>query len=129
MAQLNPTTFYDTTAKTAGEARVPAADFDGGGNYAGSNAPGIGINMLAGAVVGTDAQFTLLDQLGNARVAQDSQHIGGDGISAAGTSAGSAIFGPNFNIRTGTNAAAGTGVITPTGPANLNSLALGWQII
>ena len=127
MAQLQPTSFIDTVAVSARGGEVPAASFGDGMNLGGSNAPGIGINMLAGAVVGTPEQFTLLDQFSNARVGQISQHIGGPGISDPGTSSGQEGTLPDAVIRTGTNSAAGDGAITPTGNANLNSLALGWQ--
>ena len=71
------TTFFDVDARTLREAEVPGATFNNGMNMGGSNAMGIGINMLEGAVVGSDEQFTLLDQHGNARNAQISQSIGG----------------------------------------------------
>lgn len=129
MAQLNPTFFIDDVAQTAREAEVPAADFDNGCNLAGGG-PGIGINMLAGAVVGTPEQFTLLDQRGDARVGQIGQHIGGSGYSDPGTSSGDIGTLPDATIRTGATSAGGDGVITaPRDNANLNTLALGWQIV
>ena len=74
----SPATYFtDDAAVTAREAEAPDADFRNGMNNGGSNAPGIGINMLEGAVVGTPEQFTLLDQFENARAAQISQSIGG----------------------------------------------------
>lgn len=65
-------TFYqNATLKRAGE--VANADWDDGGNKAGSNACGIGI-----AIGGYDATdyWTIPDQHGVARDPQDSQHIG-----------------------------------------------------
>ena len=72
-----PTYFLDDVAQTAREAEVTAADFDNGLNLGGSCAPGIGINMNEGAVIGEPQQFTLLDQHGNPRAAQIGQSIGG----------------------------------------------------
>lgn len=129
MAQLNPTYFIDDVAQAARAAEVTAADFDGGCNLAGSCAPGVGINMLGGAVVGTPEQFTLEDQHENARVGQISQHIGGLGYSDVGTSSGDAFTAPESVVRTGTVSTTGDGQITPTGNANLNSLAAGWETI
>ena len=55
------------------ENRVPAADSDGGGNKAGSNACGLGINVGGGDVTNS---WTIPDQFGVARDPQQSQHIG-----------------------------------------------------
>ena len=74
------TFFQDDTTVATLAALTPAASFLNGCNLAGSCAPGIGINMNEGEVVGTFEQFTLLDQHGDARAAQISQHIGGDGL-------------------------------------------------
>ena len=79
MANPNaPTFFQDNTAKAVREAETPAADFDDGMNYGGSNAPGIGIGTQEGGV--QPPQWTLLDQDSDARVPQNSQHIGGSGL-------------------------------------------------
>jgi len=129
MAQLDPCYFIDDAAKAAREAEVPAASFANGANLAGSCAAGIGINMAAGAVVGTPEQFTLLDQFGNARAGQISQHIGGDGYSAAGTSEGSAGTLPDSTIRTGANGAGDGTIPVPAGNATLASLAAGWTAV
>jgi hypothetical protein len=115
-----PTSFIDTVAVAAREPEVPAADFLDGCNLAGSCAHGIGINMNEGAVVGTPNQFTLLDQFGDARAAQISQHIGGSGLGA-----GTPGTEPDAVIRFGTNGP-GDGTITPIGNCTLNTLALGW---
>lgn len=128
------TFFVDDAAVTAGEARVPNADFDTGMNFGGSNAPGVGINQGGGAVVGTPEQFTLLDQgrpgVGTpvAREAQISQCIGGPGISAAGTSAGATGADPEGVVRFGTPTTTGNGTVTPTGNSTLSVLATGWTI-
>ena len=124
----NPTFFIEDASVTAREAEVPLASFDNGCNLAGAG-PGIGINALGGAVVGTPEQFTLLDQFGNARVGQLGQHIGGPGYSAAGTSNGQEGTLPDGVIRTGTVSLTGDGVVTITGNMNLNTLALGWQTV
>ncbi len=71
------TTFFDVTARSDREAEVPEASFVNGMNMGGSNAMGIGINMLEGEVIGTPEQFTLLDQFDNVRNAQRSQSLGG----------------------------------------------------
>ena len=71
------TYFQDDTARGLREAETPDASFVNGMNMGGSCSMGVGINMLEGEVVGTDEQFTLLDQFGNARAAQISQSIGG----------------------------------------------------
>ena len=130
-----PTSFIDTVAVAARQPNVPLASFSNGGNLAGSCAHGIGINMNEGAVVGTPEQFTLLDQFGDARAAQISQHIGGSGLGA-----GSEGTAPDAVIRFGTNKTnaekqagqdAGESVdgeITPIGNSTLNTLALGWVV-
>lgn len=120
------TFFIDETARTARELEVVNASFVNGMNNGGSCAPGIGINMNEGAVVGTDEQFTLLDQAAAARTPQDSQHIGGSGLGA-----GSAVTAP---VRWGdapTQAAkdadsALDGTITDNGSSTLTTLNVGW---
>ena len=126
-----PTYFVDDAAVTAREAEVTAADFDNGCNLAGSNGAGIGINMNEGAVVGTPNQFTLLDQHGDAREAQISQHIGGSGLGD-----GSIGTLPDAVIRFGTlpteaakdSDPAIDGTIVPVGNATLSVLLDGWEI-
>ena len=122
----DPTYFMDDAAKILRIAEVPLASFGNGMNAAGSNAAGIGVNMDAGAVVGTPEQFTLLDQFGNVRQSQRSQHIGGNGYSAAGTSDGSAGTLPAAVIYTGTNNLDGNGYMIKVGEAALADLAGGW---
>lgn len=134
-----PTYFIDDVARTAREAEVTAADFDNGMNLGGSNACGIGINMNEGAVVGTPEQFTLLDQFENARAAQISQHIGGEGLTLVAdwpSSGGQEGTLPDAVIRFGTlptQAAkdadtAVDGTIIPVGNATLSVLLDGWEI-
>ena len=125
MAQLQPTAFIDDAALAAREIEfLPRTCFRGGANLAGSNACGIGIGIDAGRVVGTPAQFTLLDQFGNARNAQISQHIGGLGYSEKGTSSGTSGTLPDAVIRTGPSESDGD--ITFGGNAALITLAAGW---
>ena len=125
----DPTVFSDDAARAARAPEVPQASFVNGTNLAASNASGIGINIGGGAVVGTPEQFTLLDQDGDARVGQRSQHIGGSGL-------GSGTEGdlPAASIYTGTlpNQAAKDadpaldGTVIKTGNASLADLAIGW---
>lgn len=75
---LNPTVFVDIDAVTLRILEVPAASFNNGCNNAASSSGGIGINMAGGEVVGTPNQFTLLDQRGLDRIAQNGQSIGAE---------------------------------------------------
>ena len=92
-----PTYQLDSVTVTARNAQypdTPFSDVDGDGSYntylgcnrAGSNAPGIGINSgnlyPLGVGVGVTEDWTLEDQFEAARVPQDSEHIGGDGLGA-----------------------------------------------
>ena len=143
-----PTFFQDDAAVTARALEVVGASFDNGMNVGGSNAPGIGINMLKGAIVGTPEQFTLLDQGTQAndftpevRAPQISQSIGGFPYVDRSTvpwpgSGGTEGVEPEGSIRYGDNelptydqiVADGelSGTITPIANATLNTLALGW---
>lgn len=81
----NATFFLDPTTVTAREAEVPNADFAGGCNRGGSNAPGVGINIGGGDVTN---DWTIPDQHGVARNPQDSQHLGNGnnaGVEGPGT--------------------------------------------
>ena len=131
------TFFQDDTAVTARELEVTAASFVNGMNMGGSNAPGIGINMLEGAVVGTPEQFTLLDQFGDAREAQISQSIGGYPYTDPAnypSSDGTEGVAPEAVIQYGaspTQAAKNAdpaldGTIITTANATLSVLANGW---
>ena len=57
-----------------------SGQFAGGGNLAGSCAPGIGI--CTGFIDPPLDNWSVLDQAGAARTPQDSQHLGGDGLGA-----------------------------------------------
>ena len=137
----NPTFFKDDAAITAGEARVPLANFDNGCNPVASNSNGIGINMSGGALPAETApgmagwNWTLLDQHGDARQGQIGQLIGGTGITPfAGypSSGGTEGTLPDGTIRDATNAANVNGApvagaeITTIGNASVVSLAAGW---
>jgi hypothetical protein len=89
MAANVPTYFLDAATVTARNAEytdTPLTDVDGDGNYntylganrAGSCSPGIGINT--GFVNPQLSDWSILDQAGDARSPQLSQHIGGDGF-------------------------------------------------
>jgi len=125
-----PTTFVDGDALTARASETDGANWGTGGDWAGSNSPGIGINIDAGATAGTPEQFTLLDQNGDARTPQDGQSIGGvpfiDRSSVAWPSSGG-VEGPGTKpIQAATPDDAGVGTPVPTGNATLASLAAGW---
>jgi hypothetical protein len=136
-----PTIFIDNTARDARELETVGASFVNGANNAGSCAPGIGINMNEGAVDGRPSQFTLLDQFGNARDSQISQHIGGapyvDRSSVPWPGSGG-VPGtePDGTVEYGvnpTNAAKAAadpsidGTIAVTNTASLVVLATGWE--
>jgi hypothetical protein len=129
-----PTYFIEDVTVTAREAEVTAASFSNGMNLGGSCAPGIGINMNEGAVVGEPQQFTLLDQHGangTARTAQIGQHIGGDGLTLITDwpgSGGDIGTLPDGVIRFGTPSVEGDGEVTPIGNCTLATLAAGWTV-
>ena len=80
-----PTLFVDGTAVTARALENTGASFDTGGNIAGSNSPGIGINLGGGALPDKDTDitgwnWTLTDQDEDARTPQVGQVIGGAGF-------------------------------------------------
>jgi hypothetical protein len=143
-----PTFFQDSPAAIARGAEVPAANFDNGMNLGGSCAPGVGINMNGGAVVGTPEQFTLLDQ-GNladgftpgARTPQIGQSIGGlpfvdrSSVPWPGSGGTSGVL-PESTIRFGDNTSPTyaqkladpslDGTILPIANCDLVTLAAGW---
>lgn len=133
-----PTFFTDESARTSRELENTIASFVNGMNEGGSCAPGIGINMAGGAVVGSPEQFTLLDQDGDVREPQVGQSLGGvpfvDRSSVPYDSSGGVEGKGTDPIRTGTlatqaakdSAPALDGVVTVTGNANLETLANGW---
>ena len=125
---------------TAREAEVPLADFDNGMNLAASNAPGIGI--CTDVIDPKLDDWTVLDQAGNARTPQNTQHLGGNGLGAgdATTFACRVIIGdqsgdgdlvgvdgndePHF-VEAGAVAAPGQGVLAGnTGPINRSSVTV-----
>ena len=122
---FDPTFFIDDVAVGVRAPEVPDASFDDGANLAGSNAAGLGIGIDAGEVDGTFEQFTLLDQFGNTRQAQISQHIGGSGLGD-----GSVGTLPDAIIQTGANDVDGDGTIPiVAGGASLVTLLAGWVAV
>ena len=106
-----PTVFVDDDQVSARAVEVPNAAWDDGCNIAGSNAPGLGINYLGGAVVGTAQQFTLLDQTDTVRDPQKSAQVGYEDGNA---------------IRAFTNDASGDGSGTFIESCSLEDIAVGW---
>ena len=121
--------FIDDTGLAALAARVPAAIVNSGMMYGSSNAPGIGISTENPELGESLPSWTLLDQFGNARVNQRSQHIGGSGVSDAGTSSGQEGTLPAATLRLADQAdMTGDGALAfPKFGAALNSLAVGWE--
>ncbi len=110
MSNAIPTYYTDSAAVIERITEVPNADFSTGANVAASNACGIGINIGGGEVVGTPAQFTLLDQDEAARTPQTSQILGED------TAA----------IKAGAPSANGDGAVPISSDATLATLEAGW---
>lgn len=121
-----PTYSINVASEVLRKQEVPAATFTDGMNLGASCAPGIGINMLAGSVVGSPAQFTLIDQHLATRTPQNSQYIGGTGFSNAGTSSGTPGVTGTDPIRFGTPSANGDGSVAFVGNAQLQTLNAGW---
>ncbi len=119
-----------TVTYNARTLEVPDANWFSGVEAGSLNAPGIGVNMGGGAVIGTPEQFTLLDQFGTARVAQASSCLGAEGLTASTDwpgSGGQPKYGPGIEIESCTPAdSSGDGTITVTGTANLQTLGAGW---
>ena len=94
-----------------------------------SNAPGIGISTTNPGLAEQLPNWTLLDQHGDARSSQISQHLGGPAISDAGTSSGLEGTLPDAIVRlVDTDTLDGTGELTfPALGADLTSLATGWE--
>jgi hypothetical protein len=78
MAQSAAQFFQNETAKQTRELDVPEASWSDGVNRGASNTCGIGIASANGECKLED--WTLLDQHGDARTPQMSQHIGGGGL-------------------------------------------------
>lgn len=131
-----PTYYIDETAIAVRELETPDADWENGMNAGGSCAPGVGINMDEGAVVGTPEQFTLLDQDAAIRVPQDGQQIGGLALADDVYPSSGGVEGKGTQpILTGTNPTDAAkeaadpsidGSPIVTGDCNLQSLAAGW---
>ena len=121
--------FVDDDASAALAIRVPDADFNSGMFGGGSNAPGIGISTTNPGLDEQLPNWTLLDQHGDARSSQISQHLGGPAISDAGTSSGLEGTLPDAIVRlVDTDTLDGTGELTfPALGADLTSLATGWE--
>lgn len=93
-----PTFLLNATTVIARAIEVPDADFAGGMNRGGSNAPGVGINTSD--IDPKLDNWSLLDQFSAARNPQDSQHLGGDGTTVGSPTANSPINAdqdPDFN--------------------------------
>ncbi len=124
-----PSYFLNDSAVISRTAETPDADWAGGCNVSGSNAHGVGINYLGGAVVGEPQQFTLLSQFEQPRTPQVSQSIGGDGYTPNGiypSSGGQEGQLPGDSIRVGTPSASGDGTVAGIGNATLTTLNEGW---
>lgn len=78
MAINIPTYCLSTATVGTLQPLTPDADWEGGMNQGGSNAPGVGINTGNPGPKLDD--WTLLDQAGAARNPQTSQHLGGNGL-------------------------------------------------
>ncbi len=120
------TNFIDPAAVVARSAEVPLASFDNGMNLGASNAPGVGIATDGGVQtqdLDQSGQWTLLDQDGDARTPQNSQHIGGsglgDGVEGKGT--------VQVDVSTPDNSGDGTAVID--GAATLADISVGWTSV
>ena len=110
MSNAIPTYYTDAAAIVDRITEVPDADFSTGANLAASNACGIGINIDGGEVVGTPAQFTLLDQAEAARTPQTSQILGEDATA----------------IKAGAPSSSGDGAVPISSDATLVTLEAGW---
>ena len=131
-----PSFFKDDTAQTAMEVRVPTVVADTGLTFGGGNAPGIGISSQNPGLEESLPSWTLLDQFGNARNAQISQCIGGDGITEVADwpgSGGTEGTAPDAIARFGVNPANVDGQPDNEAPINignrcvLQDLATGWE--
>ena len=122
MANNRPTFYIEDATVTVRAAEVPDASFANGLNMGGSCAPAIGVAIGETDLVGSDDQFTLLDQREAARNPQTSQHIGGNGL-------GDGVSGilPEGSVRAGVPSTNGDGSITGAQEnIALQTLAAGW---
>ena len=128
MAQMKPFIFVDDDAITARSAQVPNADWLSGGNNAGNSMP-LGIGVTGALDTLQLPNWTLLDQLGDARVPQIGQLIGGLGISDPSQSNGLEGNGLAHDVAC-PEVSNGPGDGTVTGKdevwATLATLAAGW---
>lgn len=119
---------------------VPLANFDNGGNWAGSNAPGIGVAPDYGSLEPERPEsWTLLDQDGDARTPQVSQNIGGvgfvdratvdwsssGGVGGKGTTTIYGVVNPD-NVDGAPEPGAAP---TENGDATLADIAAGWTLV
>ena len=127
------TTYYvneDTVALR--EIENPGSDWVGGMNASASNACGIGINPIGGAVLGTNETFTLNDQTGLPRTPQNSSNLGGlayvpntDYPSSGGTPGATSAT----DIFVAEDTSTPEGVPTKLGSATLNDIETGWEAV
>lgn len=122
----SPTYFIDGTATTARALDVPDADWMGGCNLAGSCAMGVGIATDVANLTGDPTGWTLLDQDGDPRTPQGSQHIGGTGLGGTYPSSGGSVGKGTVAIIVGTPSVTGDGTASNDGEASLTDLATGW---
>lgn len=120
MARL-PQAFIDDIAVATRSAEVPDAAFNNGMNLGGSCACGIGIGTENPNLEESLPNWTLLDQHGNPRTTQISQHIGGSGLGD-----GSEGTLPDAITRFATVSANGDGSAVYTANPSLVDLAVGW---
>jgi hypothetical protein len=136
---VNRTTFRATAAIASREAEanqtIPDLSWTNGMNN-GSCQPGVGVGYDNPNLVGTDEQFTLLDQgFGGTggqtpviRVPQLSQALGGsglgDGVEGNGTEFIVAVMNPTQAAKDGDPDLRGS--VTVNGTGNLQTLAVGW---
>ena len=128
--QAQASFFIDDSGLAALAARVPDAVVNSGMMYGASCAPGIGISTENPGLAESLPNWTLLDQFGDARANQISQHIGGAGISDPGTSSGDSGTDPASTIRLAPQAdMTGDGALAfPKFGAELTDLAAGWEV-
>lgn len=126
------TAFIDDASVALRQVEVPNAAFGDGMNIGGSCACGIGIATDNPNLEESLPNWTLLDQFGNTRTGQISQHIGGPGYTDPlgwPSSGGQEGTLPNSTIRTGPNNVDGSGNVVYTGDVHLVTLAAGWVVV
>ena len=113
--------FIDDVAVGIRSGEVPDAAFNNGMNLGGSNACGVGIGTENPNLEESLPNWTLLDQHGNPRTTQISQHIGGSGLGD-----GSSGTAPDAITRFYAVSANGDGSGVYTANPSLVDLAVGW---